>query len=271
MKKIFIVGFPRSGTTLVHGILACSTEVLTFPETHFFSNCLEGGVIRHLIRCNSNFQRDLLSKIFSSYGELDLWNSIYPGLPQSPALLFDVSITRLASEHNKSCWVEKTPRHLYVIPKISRFIHDANFVHVLREPIASVNSLYNASINNPKIWNGITSIDKGIKRWNKDISLSLKYAKHPNHYFVNYDQLVENPNAEARLLCDFCDIKFDESMLNPRNSYSRIVEPWEEWKANNSSSIISKSNSNSGTNDSSLNNYIISKSLSWENVIKSIK
>ena len=36
MKRIFIVGVARSGTTLLQSMLASHPEIHSFPETHFF-------------------------------------------------------------------------------------------------------------------------------------------------------------------------------------------------------------------------------------------
>src|SRR5439155_25383636 len=52
-QPIFIVGCPRSGTTLVQCILSASSQAFSLPETHFFSSVLpavgavpEAGVAR---------------------------------------------------------------------------------------------------------------------------------------------------------------------------------------------------------------------------------
>src|SRR5690554_3202573 len=37
MIRIFIVGMPRSGTTLLQSLLSCSPEALSFRESHLFS------------------------------------------------------------------------------------------------------------------------------------------------------------------------------------------------------------------------------------------
>ena len=36
MARVFIVGCPRSGTTLLQAMLASHETVYSFPETHFF-------------------------------------------------------------------------------------------------------------------------------------------------------------------------------------------------------------------------------------------
>jgi hypothetical protein len=36
MKRIFLVGAPRSGTTILQSLLAAHPEVISFPESKFF-------------------------------------------------------------------------------------------------------------------------------------------------------------------------------------------------------------------------------------------
>ena len=36
-RRIFVVGVPRSGTTLVQSLLAAHSQVTSFTESHFFS------------------------------------------------------------------------------------------------------------------------------------------------------------------------------------------------------------------------------------------
>ena len=47
-NPIFIVGFPRSGTTLLQSLLCTQKGVVSFPETHFFD------IIAKTIKTTSN-------------------------------------------------------------------------------------------------------------------------------------------------------------------------------------------------------------------------
>ncbi len=38
--RIFLVGTPRSGTTLYQSIMAAHSQILSLPETHFFLNLI---------------------------------------------------------------------------------------------------------------------------------------------------------------------------------------------------------------------------------------
>jgi|SRR5579859_288688 len=40
-NPIFVVGYPRSGTTLVQSLIATQRGIVSFPEGHFFSEIIE--------------------------------------------------------------------------------------------------------------------------------------------------------------------------------------------------------------------------------------
>ncbi len=42
-NPIFVVGYPRSGTTLLQALMATQGNLATFPETHFFSTVYAGN------------------------------------------------------------------------------------------------------------------------------------------------------------------------------------------------------------------------------------
>ena len=44
-KRVFVVGCPRSGTTLLQSILLTNPSIISFPESHFLSICFGGAPI----------------------------------------------------------------------------------------------------------------------------------------------------------------------------------------------------------------------------------
>jgi hypothetical protein len=66
MKRVFIVGCPRSGTTLVQALLARYPGVHSFPETRFFEALLDAvdlqlarlGAERHHVLCLEDMVED---------------------------------------------------------------------------------------------------------------------------------------------------------------------------------------------------------------------
>ncbi|MEZ4485092.1 MAG: sulfotransferase [Syntrophotaleaceae bacterium] len=58
----------------------------------------------------------------------------------------------LAIEKGKSIWVEKTPLHLHFIEEIEARIHDAKFIHIVRNGLDAISSLYVITNLDPKNW-----------------------------------------------------------------------------------------------------------------------
>src|SRR5687768_3229239 len=124
---VFVVGLPRSGTTLLAAMLGAHSRLDCGPETHFFS---------HLQRARSD--RILTPRTWPRRG-VELITSIVVG--DTPVHhLFDVSTDELeaflaarppsvqvllesltairAARHRKARWIEKTPNHLLHVEKI---------------------------------------------------------------------------------------------------------------------------------------------------------
>jgi hypothetical protein len=60
MKRILVVGCPRSGTTLVQQLLSTHKEVFTFLDTHHFQNIRQHGrrkTVDHLSPSRRNVLR----------------------------------------------------------------------------------------------------------------------------------------------------------------------------------------------------------------------
>lgn len=61
--RFFIVGFPRSGTTLLQSLLAAHPQIASFPESYFFPNAVEKKGLRILgissLKAKENLQKFL--------------------------------------------------------------------------------------------------------------------------------------------------------------------------------------------------------------------
>ena len=231
--RIFLVGCPRSGTTLLQSLLAAHAQVCSFPETHFFPNAVGRGWRRYLGVASPNARRRLL-EFLEEIGREDLkWL-----VPRHGFLLKDyvnafVKILDVLTEQgSKKIWVEKTPRHLHYIALIEKYIPDAKFIHIVRNGKDVVASLYEVTHKHPEIWGGPRSIEQCINRWINDVRISLRHLHRPNHILVQYENLVEAPRSILEKLCAFIGIPFDEVMLREYGSAARrVISKNEVWKA----------------------------------------
>lgn len=200
IHRIFVVGCPRSGTTLAQTLVASHRDLVTFPETHFFTDLPSRWRIGRLIGLASSEGRRRLERVASTL-ELDVTASRWPvstssHLTQKFVRLLDIH----ASRHDARGWVEKTPFHLRRIGLIEEHVPRARFCHVLRRGPDVVASLFAVTHRHPEGWGGARSLDRCIRRWLDDVQVSLSYRDQPGHVCVRYEELTEEPEARTREL-----------------------------------------------------------------------
>jgi hypothetical protein len=225
MKRIFLVGAPRSGTTMLQSLLASHPSIISFPETKFFQYLLYEQLSQSLPNRLEKFfvdeikRPDLLKSWVDGQSDLD------------KAYCFIKILDELAEEQDKCIWLEKTPEHIYFIDYLENLLPDALFIHILRDGIDVIASMYDASRKSPEAWGGIWDLDFCIKRWQEAVSISNQYFDKPNHVLVKYEQILENPQRVLSEICKFIQIDFDHSMLNNYRETAKklsLEAPWHQ-------------------------------------------
>ena len=226
IKRIFLVGASRSGTTILQSLLAAHPSIISFPETKFFQYLLSPSE-------NAISLEEGLKKFFIDYIKeprfLSYFNPNQSELEKSNTLI--TVLDTLATEKNKDIWLEKTPQHIYYIDYLEKLLPDALFIHILRNGMDVIASTYEATRQNsgPDAWSAEWSIDFCIQRWQEAISISYQYADKNNHILVKYEEFVEDPRLTLSNICEFAQIEFDNSMLVRYKETSQklsLGEPW---------------------------------------------
>ncbi|MCO6184851.1 sulfotransferase [Rhizobium sp. L1K21] len=247
-KPVFIVGFPRSGTTLVQSILWANTNVFTLPETMYFMRARPRSRLKRLLFRQKSLARSHWNGFLKSINRMDLADAANSALEnggyEAPLVH---TMEALCEEYDASYWIEKTPAHLRHIDEIERVIPSAQFIHVIRNGADAVRSFMLATRGRRAQWEKYRffkslpakdfSIEYAVQRWNDDIARSLEYVGLENHFFVNYDNLTSNPQVETERLCHFLGLPFQEAMLTPEKFSGSLITSNEPWKAKNSSPI----------------------------------
>lgn len=207
MKRIFLVGSPRSGTTILQSLLAAHPEIISFPESKFFHYLLYQEFAENLPTRLTNFFRDEIKRPEFLH---DFDNS---QKDENKAAWFVRILDGLAVEENKSIWLEKTPEHIYFIEDIQRLVPDAKFIHILRNGMDTIASLYEATRTFSNLWGGVWDLEHCIERWKDAVLISHKYVNESRHMFVKYEELIDNKNLVLAGICDFIGIEYDAAML----------------------------------------------------------
>ncbi|MDB4476204.1 sulfotransferase [bacterium] len=246
--RIFIVGFPRSGTTLMQQLVGSDPSVLSVPETHFFSTLYPISPIKNMLshpavlypRAKRNLEKALGIKIKGRNLRFTE-SSIYR--------VFSDEMDIAAHRMGKTSWCEKTPRHLHFAEKISAAIPGSTFIHLIRDPGDAIISLYHATNSYPREWSGLStgySIAYCIDRWVNDIVLTSRFRNKKQHLIISYDKFTASPAEVAMKLGESLELNLNPNKLA---RHSDVVSTAEPWKLKNKFNSILK---NDSKNDSEL-------------------
>lgn len=228
-RPIFVVGCPRSGTTLVQCILSASSQAFSFPETHFFSWVLPSLGVGPHARLTLEQIRACRAE-FESEAEFMLPDSVWLELEsRSEVRAIDVFVAAVAcfSPGGDQRAIEKTPRHVLHLETIGEVFPEARFVNVVRDPIDVASSLLGMPFESSR------SMLSYAQRWTESIQAARTYAEaHPGRLeTVVYEALVLEPEAQVRRLCAFVDLSYEPSMLKEfGREATRNVARGEDWK-----------------------------------------
>lgn len=232
-ERFFLVGCPRSGTTLLQSLLTAHPQITSFPESHFFRHLIpDRNSKRYWLAIAS---RQAKPRFEAFLKEIDRENmSSY--LPQFAIFQYQYIqaffriLDTITKHQKKTIWIEKTPGHVNYIDYIEKQTRGVKFIHIIRNGADVVASLYEVTHKYPQVWHGAWDINKCIDRWVEDVQISLSYQNKPNHILIKYEELVHNPPLILSGICDFINIDFDQTMLDNYGISTKTVvlenEPW---------------------------------------------
>ena len=155
-RLLFVLGSPRSGTSWAANLLSDAEHVATSPELHYFSNYAV-TITRTWDGQTQEIQRNL--------APLDTGGSVLDRVTQLPSALEPDELHRwlrypveLLIDKARSAdpelvlFVSKTPSDSCFVPLIAELFPEAQFLHVVRNPLAVIASLRAASRSWGKHW-----------------------------------------------------------------------------------------------------------------------
>lgn len=211
----FIVGVPRSGTTLLRAILDRHPEVTVPPESHFIPRLYAR---RHLygtagrVEHHERFLQDL-----ARHPRFVRWGlpitAVRDELLKTPTATFaqaiDAVFRAYAARAGKLRWGDKTPGYAHFIDVLARLFPAAKFVHLIRDGRDVALSML--ELDNRHIHAATPAYF-----WSRTIARTRAQAAalgDERYMEIRYEDVVARPEASVRRLCEFLDLTFQPAML----------------------------------------------------------
>nr|WP_299598391.1 sulfotransferase [uncultured Microbulbifer sp.] len=230
---IFIVGPPRSGTSLLSAIMGSHSRIACGPETDLFkcvpqedaSRIISGPkwveqVTERLECILYPDGRSLISHFgLTKESVRDYLSTQEP----SPKAVYSAVPAAFAKAQGKARWAEKTPRHILYVETIRKLYPEAKIIRIVRDPRDSIPSVIkNIGLS--------TSLIGEFYRWMTVFTISHSFFENDlNSITVRYEDLVQDPSQKVREICKFLGENFESSMLD-RSGAEHVRVASETWK-----------------------------------------
>jgi hypothetical protein len=208
----FILGSPRSGTTLLRNILTSHSDIAVLPETFFFSQTLprakpylKGDVIIDLDSFLNLIKKNKYMELLHPYIDKSLFNENKQWTIEG---LLSFIGDKFARSQGKVRWGDKTPSHLWYWRQISRIYPHSKFILIVRDGRDVVNS-----ISKLPFTSGNLLVDSF--RWKVDIKIGLRAYRAlgcKRAMVVSYEDLVSDKDT-VKKICDFLSLSYEKNML----------------------------------------------------------
>jgi hypothetical protein len=188
---IFLVGFPRSGTTLLDQILSSHSQLYCMEEKEIFAE----SVVDILMGEASLDDSDVEAR------RADYWARV-----QEP-----LGDRRL---------VDKLPLNIIFLPLIARVFPDARIIFALRDPRDAILSCLQQRFGMNAAMAQFLDLGNAAAYYDQVMTLmEACRARLPlKVHQVRYEDIVANLEGEARALTAFLDLPFESSMLDFRET-----------------------------------------------------
>jgi tetratricopeptide (TPR) repeat protein len=204
---IFIVGLPRSGSSLVERILGCHSKVRAGGELPQFAM----AVVSAVNRMTGGAPRTRVEVVTQS------------ALLDFPALGQDYLARVRAWGIDGPCFTDKMPLNYLYCGLIRRALPHARIVHVKRHPMAACYAIYKTlfqdgypfSYDLEELGRYYVSYRRLMRHWAE----TLPGAIHE----LRYEDLVANPRAETLRLLEFCGLDWEDSCGDILNNTAPIT------------------------------------------------
>lgn len=184
---VFIVGMPRSGSTLIEQILDSHPDIASLGECNYFAEALE---------------------------------TVSKKAPNSP--LSEEQAAMVAQRYYSCCreqhpnakvFTDKTLTNYLCLGQILQVFPEAKIVHCWRDPLDTCLSCYfHDFAGQYGFTNDLNTLGQYFRSY-QSLMDHWRESLHGRLYTLVYEELINEPKREIKQLLDFCSLKFNRACL----------------------------------------------------------
>ena len=193
-KIIFILGMPRSGTSLAEQIIASHKNVYGGGEIYMLTKLFQDKVKK-----NDQLNKDELTKIQTEY-------------------IYHVS----SIDNSDKTFTDKAPLNFRWIGYIISLFPNSKIIHCTRNKIDNCWSIYKNNFDgNIDFSNDLDDLASFYNLY-EDLMSFWNKKYNDKIYNLSYENLVNDQNTQIKKLIEFCELDWDPSCLNFHESKKTI-------------------------------------------------
>jgi len=196
---IFIIGLPRSGSTLVEAIISSSSKnIYSFGECHVI---------------NMSILDQIGSKIYVKDFDNEKFNFEINLKVLSDSILRRYEQYNLSNNINNKIIIDKSLENFFNIDMIKAVFPKAKFLHTFRNPFDSIISIYQSMLAELSWAHSIEDIVIYIDNYIEIVNYYKK--KYPNEIMdIELELLTNNSEHLSKEIYKFCGLSWNSDVLN---------------------------------------------------------
>ena len=237
-SPVVVIGLPRSGSTFLSSVLSALDNWYVFDDLYLYQRVKGlqaegilkpeqlqelverlGWTVRARVRFEQHFLKPqctwedvdrMVEAVLETFKDRSIyWHE-----------LLEEWLMRLTLHHGKTCWGYKTPQDFMHMDLLTEIFPDIRFIFIVRDPLKVMASMkyVNQQDGKPQQYHPIA------------YALYWKMAYEKVHNFINskkasvhivkFEDLVTDPNAEAKQLADFLGTTVSSQISNQGSNTS---------------------------------------------------
>ena len=194
-RMIFIMGMPRSGTTLMEQIISTNDNISAGGEMESLPNLIG----HYFVKDRTRGKLKNIEEVFKQNDATDISKKFYKYLEKYNL--------------KKNIITDKSVLNFLFIGFIKCLFPNAKIIHCKRDPKNNCFSIYKLLFEGSMYWSySLSEVAKYYKLY-EDLMVFWKNKYHDFICDAEYEKIIENPEKEIKRVIKFCDLKWDDKYL----------------------------------------------------------